>query len=109
MAGKSKGPKAVTANRLADGAVVYFTPDNTWSFDVRAADWAEAPEAQQALLERAQPFAARSVAAPYLFDVRVEDAGPTPAHPKEIVRAQGPTVRPDLGPQAANGPAPTER
>jgi hypothetical protein len=109
MPGKSKGPKAVTANRLDDGAVVYFTPYRTWNGDVREADWAEDPKAQQALLDRARPFAATSVAAPYLFDVRLEDAGPTPAHPKEIVRAQGPTVRPDLGPQAGNGPAPTER
>jgi len=96
MAGKIKGPKAVTANRLDDGAVVYFTADDTWSPTPREADWAEEPEAQQALLARAQPTAATQVAAPYLFDVRIEDGGPAPAHHKEIVRAQGPTVRTEL-------------
>lgn len=103
MAGKSKGPKAVTANRLDDGVVVYFTADDTWSEAPREADWAEDPEAQQALLQRAEPSAATQVAAPYLFDVTVDAAGlPYPKHHKEVVRAQGPTVRPDLNRPAAS-------
>ena len=103
MAGKTKGPKAVTANRLDDGAVVYFTADDGWSLDPREADWAEDPEAQRALLARAEPSARTRVAAPYLFDVRVGDDGPYPAHHKEIVRAQGPTVRTDLNRPASAG------
>jgi sulfite reductase (NADPH) hemoprotein beta-component len=101
MASKAKGPKAVTANRLTDGIVVYLTPDDRWAETPEAADWAEDPAAQEALLERAQAFAGTVVVAPYLFQVTPQaDGTPRPSHMKEVMRAKGPSVRPDLGKQA---------
>jgi hypothetical protein len=104
MASKAKGPKAVTANRLTDGIVVYLTPDDRWAETPEAADWAEDPQAQETLLERAQAFAGTTVVAPYLFQVTPQaDGTPRPSHIKEVMRAHGPSVRPDLGKQAQRG------
>ena len=101
MASKAKGPKAVTANRLTDGIVVYLTPDDRWAETPEAADWAEDPQDQEALLARAQAFAGTTVVAPYLFQVVPQaDGTPRPSHMKEVMRAKGPSVRPDLGKQA---------
>jgi sulfite reductase (NADPH) hemoprotein beta-component len=101
MASKAKGPKAVTANRLTDGIVVYLTPDDRWAETPEKADWAEDETAQQQLLERAQAFAGTTVVAPYLFQVTPQaDGTPRPSHIKEVMRARGPSVRPDLGKQA---------
>jgi sulfite reductase (NADPH) hemoprotein beta-component len=101
MASKAKGPKAVTANRLSDGIVVYLTPDDRWAQTPAAADWAQDPQAQEALLNRAQAFAGTTVVAPYLFQVVPQaDGTPRPSHMKEVMRARGPSVRPDLGKQA---------
>jgi sulfite reductase (NADPH) hemoprotein beta-component len=107
MAAKTKGPKAVTANRLEDGVVVYLTPEDRWAERPEAADWAAEPEAQQALLDRARACAGTAVVEPYLFAVTPDAAGrPQPSHMKEIMRARGPSVRPDLGKQAGpTGPA----
>lgn len=107
MAAKSKGPKAVTANRLRDGVVVYLTPEDRWAETPEAADWAADPQAQQALLDRAEAGAGTTVVAPYLFAVTPDPEGrPQPSHMKEIMRATGPSVRPDLGKQAEPaGPA----
>jgi sulfite reductase (NADPH) hemoprotein beta-component len=101
MASKAKGPKAVTANRLTDGVVVYLTPDDGWAETPHQADWAEDPQDQEALLARAQAFAGTTVVAPYLFQVIPQaDGTPQPSHMKEVMRARGPSVRPDLGKQA---------
>lgn len=104
MASKAKGPKAVTANRLRDGVVVYLRPDDRWARTPEQADWAADPRDQQALLDRAQAFAGTTVVAPYLFAVTPQaDGTPRPSHMKEVMRAKGPSVRPDLGPQAESG------
>jgi sulfite reductase (NADPH) hemoprotein beta-component len=104
MAAKAKGPKAVTANRLIDGIVVYLTPDDRWAETPDEADWAADASAQQLLLERAQAFAGTTVVAPYLFQVVPQaDGTPKPSHMKEVMRARGPSVRPDLGKQAEWG------
>ncbi|MBK1696940.1 DUF2849 domain-containing protein [Rhodovibrio salinarum] len=101
MAAKAKGPKAVTANRLSDGVVVYLTPEDVWAETPEQTDWAEDPQAQEALLERAEAFAGTSVVAPYLFAVQPQADGTVkPSHMKEVMRAKGPSVRPDLGKQA---------
>ena len=85
--------QAVTANRLTDGEVVNFT----------AAEVVEGAEAADALFARATPadFESRVLGA-YLFEV-LEDgaAGYKPASVRENIRAKGPTIRLDLGKQAA--------
>jgi len=95
--------KVATANRLGDGLVVYLAADGSWS--ERLAEGRIADEAAQAELEaRAQAAAvAHVVVAPYLIEVRDEDGVVRPVRYREEIRSRGPTVRPDLGKQAAAG------
>lgn len=87
----------LTANRLRDGAVLYW----------KGVDWVEAlaegdvfaeQTAADAALAEAQAFVARNeVVGVYLFDVRADGS---PVKEREIIRARGPSVRDDVGKQA---------
>ena len=93
--------QALTANRLADGIVVYLTADNRWSESLQDADVTEGKEAGEALLACAQaPVDGNIVVEPYLFEVAREDDGIRAASVRETIRQAGPTVRLDLGKQA---------
>ncbi|MBX3493143.1 MAG: DUF2849 domain-containing protein [Parvibaculum sp.] len=93
--------QALTANRLADGIVVYLTADNRWSESLQDADVIEGKEAGEALLARAQPaIDGNIVVEPYLFEVVREDGNIRAASVRETIRQAGPTVRLDLGKQA---------
>ena len=93
--------QARTANRLADGIVVYLTADNRWSESLQDADVTEGKEAGEALLARAQASVdGNIVVEPYLFEVAREDDGIRAASVRETIRQAGPTVRLDLGKQA---------
>ena len=88
----------VTANRLADGAVVYLTGEGRWTETLACARVAEGKEEAEALLVIAERSVAdRLVVAPYAFPVAVEAAGPRPTQMREIIRAAGPTVHPQFG------------
>lgn len=92
--------KAVTANRLADGLVVYFSDGGAWAETIDQARVVEGKEAAATLLAEAEADAGR-VVAPYLIDVgRDEAGGLRPAAYREVMRAAGPSVRLDLGKQA---------
>ena len=86
--------KSITANRLADGVVVYLDPDNQWTPHLREAARFEEEDAQNslaALSGRTGEFADL-----YLMDV-TDDGEPTGrAQLRERIRQAGPTVRPDL-------------
>lgn len=91
----------LTANRLDFGDVVYWSAAHGWVGSLYAADLLE-DETADALLTRAQEFVARrEIVNPYLFDVRVVKGRVEPVKERETIRAMGPTVRPDLGKQAA--------
>jgi hypothetical protein len=94
--------QAVTANRLTDGEVVYSPPTMQWAENF-SGEVVEGAEAADALFARATPadFESRVLGA-YLFEV-LEDgaAGYKPASVRENIRAKGPTIRLDLGKQAA--------
>ncbi len=95
--------QAVTANRLIDGEVVYFTAEGTWSDWLKDSDIADGKEACAALLAKAEPsVAAQQVVDPYLFEVAIEDGVIVPASVREKIRMAGPTIRLDLGKQAAS-------
>jgi hypothetical protein len=96
MAKQPKGRQAVTANRLDDGRVVYFTADDTWSEHAADAAVAE-PETAAALLGRARAAAA-TVIDPYPIEIADE----RPGRYREQLRAAGPSVRRDLGKQAGS-------
>jgi hypothetical protein len=93
-------PKVLTANRLGIGEVVYWNASRGW---VEALDDAEIladDNAEQVLAGAAEWVERRVVVAPYLFDVRMDGSKAVPVKVREIIRARGPTVRPDLGKQA---------
>lgn len=91
----------LTANRLGIGDVVYWSAAHGWVGSLYEADILES-ETADALLTRAQEFVARrEIVNPYLFDVRVRNGRVEPVKERELIRAMGPTVRPDLGKQAA--------
>lgn len=89
--------KAVTANRLADGAVVWLAHDGALVDRFERAALFHDDEAEAALAQ----VAAQStvVAGVYLIDA--DASGPAGREAlRETIRRNGPTVRRDLGKQA---------
>ena len=92
---------AVTANRLLDGEVVYFTDGGSWSEHFKDAAVVRSKGDGEAMLQRAMPSVeALEVIGPYLFEVREAGSGTAPVSVRENIRMNGPTVRLDLGKQA---------
>jgi Protein of unknown function (DUF2849) len=91
----------ITANRLDDGFVVYLTADGGWS--ARLADGALHDEAAAAARLAALPGegAEAVVIGPYAIAVELDGGAPRPLGQRERLRTLGPSVRPDLGYQAA--------
>ncbi|MFQ5564089.1 MAG: DUF2849 domain-containing protein [Parvularculaceae bacterium] len=92
--------KAVTANRLADGRVVYLAADGSWAERFAGATVLE-PDAAEAALTKAKARVTE-IADAYLIEA---EAGGAPAGReafRETLRNAGPTVRRDLGKQAGN-------
>ena len=58
-------------------------------------------EAEAALTEARRSVADRVVVNPYLFALETGAPAPFPLEEREIIRANGPTVRTDTGKQAA--------
>ena len=90
--------KAITANRLSDGAVVYLGDDDQWAAEVaRAARFAD--EDAEAALAAAQSRKTE-IADAYLITVSEDGALAGRERLRETIRTAGPTVRVDLGYQA---------
>jgi hypothetical protein len=103
MTNSEKG-QALTANRLADGDVVFLTRAGEWSPWVDDAALAVEPDAAKALEARGRDAeAANIVTGAYLFDAERHDNRVRALHIRERIRTLGPTVRQDLGKQAAGG------
>lgn len=89
--------KAVTANLLADGAVVWLARDGSLTDRFESAALYTDDEAAAALARVAAQTAV--VANAYLIDA--DAAGPSGREAlRETIRRNGPTVRRDLGKQA---------
>jgi hypothetical protein len=101
--GRGAALKAVTANRLADGVVVYYAEGGEWAERIEHARVAEDKDAAASLLADAERDVGRCrVIAPYLIDVVRGDGGALrPTTYREKIRAAGPSIHPDLGKQAA--------
>ncbi|HEY2069796.1 MAG TPA: DUF2849 domain-containing protein [Rhizomicrobium sp.] len=100
MAAPTPAFQVLTANRLRDGEVVYWL-GGAWSEDFVTAEVFDAKaEADAALARAADDVKARLVVSPYLFPVRFEGERLRAVEEREIVRAEGPSVRRDLGKQA---------
>ena len=89
--------QVLTANRLVDGAVLYWRAGG-WVEAFGEADVFAQNEEAKAALAKAQRFvAANAVVNPYLF--ALQDG--RPAKERERIRALGPSMRTDLGKQAS--------
>jgi len=97
-----KTPVVFTANRLTDGAVVWLGFNGAWVDTIEAAQAFRTEQSrQQAAAVAEQADADNHVVEPYEMDVAFEDGAIVPLRFREQIRASGPTVRLDLGKQAA--------
>src|SRR5271165_4798526 len=94
-------PDVITANRLADGVVVFQTLEAGWSEDFnRAAVLPDAEATKAALASAAQDEARNLIVDAYAFAVESRNGHVVPKALREAIRAAGPTIRRDLGKQA---------
>jgi Protein of unknown function (DUF2849). len=88
--------KKLTANRLIDGTVLYWK-GGAWTETFAEADRFEREEEGVSALALARASVVRNeVVNPYFVELK----GDAPLKEREIIRAQGPSVRTDLGKQA---------
>jgi hypothetical protein len=96
--------QALTANRLRDGEVVYWSSGQWVARFAEAEIFADKAAATAALDTAGEFVRDRIVVNPYLFDVRREGEHVRPVKERELIRAAGPSVRSDLGKQARHVP-----
>ena len=90
--------KAVTGNRLADGAVVYLTEHDQWT--VRLGHAARFDKEDAPMVLDAAQLRKHEITDAYLIELSEEGALAGREALRETIRKLGPTVRPDLGLQA---------
>ena len=83
--------QSVTANRLADGAVVFRRGDGQWSLRVEEAATAGQDEAGALLAAAERDAAAAIVVGPYLIEIDSVGGEPRPVGYRERIRAYGPS------------------
>jgi len=94
-------PQVVSANRLAEGTVVFLAQDDHWKESLADAQ----VFADKTAMEDGLSRAARAVAKNEVVDIAPMDVDSTPRgleprHIRDRIRAAGPTVRLDHGKQA---------
>jgi len=86
------GPVVVTANRLADGAVIYRDGAGGWATRLEKAAIATSASVAQELLAAANDDDIRAVGA-YVAPVKLgSDGSVQPGNLREAIRAAGPTI-----------------
>jgi nucleotide-binding universal stress UspA family protein len=95
--------RAITGNRLRDGAVVFYNDEASWVETLTDASLYEDKATAETTLASAKAEAEKECLAVdiYVFEVVVEDGKRVPVTIRERIRSLGPTVRTDLGKQAA--------
>lgn len=94
--------QVITANRLGNGIVVYMTADGGWSERISSARALDGEKQVEAALDAANGAVASCIVVdPYLIDVENLGGELRPTRYRELIRALGPTVRRDIGKQAA--------
>ena len=89
---KISGPVVVTANRLADGAVIYRRADGGWTTELDGAAVTRSPAVAQDHLAAANVDQLRAVGA-YVAPVKLAaDGRPRPGNLRELIRSAGPTT-----------------
>ncbi|MEX2296526.1 MAG: DUF2849 domain-containing protein [Dongiaceae bacterium] len=95
--------KIFNANDILSGRVVYLAADGNWSERIGDAAIVQSAEDEarlQAIADAA--FAARRVVDVYAIEIAIEDGQTRPLIYRERIRAEGPSIRLDLGKQSAN-------
>ena len=82
----------LTANRLSDGAVVYYRSRGGWSGDIQSGQAVSADLCEWLEAEGQLGLAANIIVAPYVIKVTVARGNYTPVRRRERIRAFGPTV-----------------
>jgi hypothetical protein len=88
---KVHGPAVVTANRLADGAVVYRAAIGGWTTRLEAAAVVTSAQAAKELLSAANSDDLTAVGA-YVAPVEIAEDRILPGNLRERIRLGGPTV-----------------
>lgn len=89
---KITGPTVITANRLADGVVVWFDQAGGWTTALAEAKVVTTSEEALALLDKANADENHAVGA-YPARVALDAAGaPSPMNLRERIRVEGPTI-----------------
>jgi hypothetical protein len=93
---------AISANRLLDGIVVFYAPGDGWAERLADAAFYDDKAQAEAALEAARAHEKKNVVVEaFVFAVKAGAQGPAADHIRDAIRAEGPTVRRDLGKQAA--------
>ena len=86
------GPVVVTANRVADGAVIYRAADGGWTTELADAAVTTSAAAAQEALSAADADEIRAVGA-YVAPVKLTADGQVrPGNLRELIRCAGPTI-----------------
>lgn len=94
-------PRLISANRLVDGIVVYWTKDSAWSETIVEARAFEGDASFESAFARAKGDEKANIVVDVVsVDVVLSDGEARPTHIREAIRATGPTVRRDHGKQA---------
>lgn len=90
--------QVITANRLADGTVVFFGPDASWVERIGQAEiFAGASEAAAGLAISRKAEDTNFVLDVYAIEVAEKNGIVTPVRLREAIRATGPTIHPEHG------------
>jgi hypothetical protein len=86
-------PKVISANRLADGIVVYVGRDGSWSERLSQAKiFASKAEAEAGLLVAQKDAKRNLVVEPVVVEVTEDASGLRAVTLREAIRARGPTI-----------------
>jgi hypothetical protein len=89
---KITGPVVVTANRLADGAVVYRRADGSWTTELDGAEITSDAATARELVQAALADDVRAVG-PYIAPIKfTRDGRVRPGNLRELIRRGGPTI-----------------
>lgn len=97
MARPPKSIQVITANRLLDGRVVFFTAAHSWDSNVDTAEVFADPAAAEGAIQLAQnAVVAGEIVDPYAIAVSTADGHVVPTILRERIRAEGPTIPSDF-------------
>lgn len=89
---KITGPSVVTANRTADGVVIYRTAAKDWSTDLAQAAIVRAADEARSLLAESVADDVGAIG-PYIAPVELDDGGVIkPGNLREQIRLKGVTI-----------------